>query len=115
MLLVRECSQENRNFGFLSDDLLRTCLCKLFGAILGGPDPQWSPWWDSPGGIGITWDVTLEFSACTVHMAEVCLPVLSQEFCVASLCSSVFLSPKFEWWVGVFLILWVPAVVWDGS
>lgn len=68
-----------------------------------------------PGGIVIMWDITLEFSTCTVHGAEVCLPVLSQEFCVASLCSSVFLSPKFEWWVGVFLILKVPAVVWDGS
>lgn len=29
MVLVRERSQENRNFGFLSDDLLWTCLCEL--------------------------------------------------------------------------------------
>lgn len=36
MLLVSESSQDNRNFGFLSDDFLWTCLCELFGADLGG-------------------------------------------------------------------------------
>lgn len=49
MLLVRECSQENRNVGFLSDDVLWSCLCEFFGADLRGSALQWSPWWDSPG------------------------------------------------------------------
>lgn len=101
MFLVRECSQENRNSGFLSDDVLWTCLCELFGADLGGLLCS-----GIPGGTfldcGTIWDVTVEFSACTVPVAEVCLPVLSQEFCVVSLVSSVFLSLKSEWWVEGF-------------
>lgn len=64
---------------------------------LVGSDLQWGPWWDSSGlgQCGMShWS--------SVQVAGICLPVLSQEFCVASLGSSVILSPKFEWWVGVF-------------
>lgn len=62
---MREHSQESRSFGFLSKDLLWTCLCKPSGADLWGSNTVLSG--IPGGGIELEWDGMahwMEFSVC---------------------------------------------------
>lgn len=83
MLLVRECSQ-NRNFGFLSDDLLWTCV-SFVGADLGGSDLQWGPWWDSTGLEQYGMSHNMGFAYLFFLRSSVLPPLAHLSFCPQSL------------------------------